>query len=84
MPPFWCKELDLLTKQKQERSSYRDNIKQQLLMKESPTLNTDTLLNLYKEFADLWGTFTQIERRTVLNLLIDGVEINYQKASDKG
>ena len=77
-------ELDSLIKLKRERSSYRDQIKQELLLKESPTPNTDALLSLYQEFSELWDNFTRAEQRNVLNLLIDGIEINYPKGSDKG
>ena len=77
-------ELDSLNKLKRERSSYRDHIMQELLLKESPTPNTDALLSLYQEFSELWDTFTRAEQRNVLNLLIDGIEINYPKGSDKG
>ncbi|MBC8192928.1 MAG: recombinase family protein [FCB group bacterium] len=77
-------ELDSLNTLKQEKAAYRDNLVQEISQKESPTPNADTLMTIYKEFDELWDTFTKSERRKVLNLLIDGIEINYPKNSDKG
>ena len=77
-------ELDSLNTLKQEKAAYRDNLVQEISQKESPTPNADNLMTIYKEFDELWDTFTKSERRKVLNLLIDGIEINYPKNSDKG
>ena len=77
-------ELDSLNTLKQEKAAYRDNLVQEISQKESPTPNADNLMTIYKEFDELWDTFTKSERRKVLNLLIDGIEITYPKNSDKG
>ena len=77
-------ELGSLNTLKQGKAAYRDNLVQEISQKESPAPNADTLMTIYKEFDELWDTFTKSERRKVLNLLIDGIEINYPKGSDKG
>ncbi len=78
------KELGSLNTLKQEKAAYRENLIQEISQKKSPTPNADTLMTIYKEFDELWDTFSKPERRMVLNLLIDGIEINYPKDSDKG
>ena len=77
-------ELESLNKLKREKTEYRDSLKDEISQKEAPTPNAETLVVLYKEFDQLWDTFSDAERRMVLNLLIDGIEINYPKDSDKG
>jgi len=57
---------------------------QKISQKEIPSPNSDALIVLYKEFAELWDTFSKTDRRTVLNLLIDGIDISYPKDGDKG
>ena len=77
-------EMDSQNSLLKEKTAYRDSLKEQILQKEAPSPNADALMVLYKEFEELWETFSRPERRMVLNLLIDGIEIKNPKDSDKG
>ena len=78
------KELDSLNNLRREKSAYRDIIVSEIARHESPAPNADALQGLYKEFDELWDTFSRADQRKVLNLLIDHIEITHSKSGDNG
>ena len=78
------KEMEDLQERIKSYTETENDLRQEIAVHKANLVDSDALLDLYKQFDLIWDSLERTEQRNVLNLLIDHIEVTIKKGTRKG